>query len=251
MTGLQTHTETENDPWTINIGDHPDRSNSPAFRRSANLLKRLVQTTQPWFLGDPPYQDHHGGGIWVKDDQGWLLLLGLAGVEWSAQFCADPAKIDLMRQHAKRVLAGFPQTVAGYEALGYHDAAGLLGKAIANADDIAAWTDGIFNASVPLPVDRHTGVIPSGAGFHHYPKPIVDIELFKHDDFILFVTDSQGKTVAVTPVGRRGSGDGRVAVAWAPEGSATHQAQQDALAAGHRVILPAGSDLAKQAFALQ
>jgi hypothetical protein len=178
----QTHTETENDPWTINVGDHPQRTDSPAYTRSRNLMVKLVQLNQPWFLGDPPYQDHHGGGIWVKDDTGWLLLLGLAGIEWSAQFCADPAKVDLLRRHAKRIVAAFPQTIPGYVALGYTDAAGLLATPITTTDQIAAWTDGIFNASVPLPANQHTGVLPAAAGFHHYPKPIVDIELFKHDD---------------------------------------------------------------------
>jgi hypothetical protein len=251
VTAQQTHTEEETDPWTINVGDHPQRADSPAYTRSRALMSKLVQQVQPWFLGDPPYQDHHGGGIWVKDDSGWMLLLGLAGVEWSAQFCADPAKLDLLRQYAKRVLAAFPQTIAGYEALGYNDASGLLSKTMSTADDIAAWTDGIFNASVPLPANQHTGVLPTGAGFHHYPKPIVDIELFKHDDFTLFVTDANGAKVAVTPVGPRGSGDGRVALAWAPEGSASHDAQQAAQQVGQQVVLPADSDLAKQAFAHQ
>jgi hypothetical protein len=251
MTAAATHTESENDPWSINVGDHPERADSPAFTRSRTLMTKLVQHEQPWFLGNPPYQDHHGGGIWVKDDQGWVLLLGLAGIEWSAQFCADPAKVDALRQQAKRIVAAFPQTVAGYEALGYHDAAGLLATTITTGDDIAAWTDGIFNASVPLPAQQHTGVLPAGAGFHHYPKPIVDIELFKHDDFTLFVNDAEGKKVAVTPVGPRGSGDGRVAIAWAPDGSASHAAQQAAAQVGQRAILPATSALAKQAFANQ
>jgi hypothetical protein len=135
--------------------------------------------------------------------------------------------------------------------LGYTDGAGLLATTITTTDQIAAWTDGIFNASVPLPADQHVGTLPTGAGFHHYPKPIVDIDLFKHDDFTLFVTDADGNKVAVTPVSARGSGDGRVAIAWAPEGTASHQLQQTAQQTGTRAIVPADSDLAKQAFARQ
>jgi uncharacterized protein DUF6424 len=248
---VSTHTESENDPWTIDVGDHPARADSVQYTHSRALMIKLVQTTQPWYLGDKPYQDHHGGGIWVKDAAGWLLILGLAGIEWSAQFCADPVKVDVLRQQANRILAGFPGTVAAYEALGYHDAAGLLASPITDPDSVAAWTDGVFNASVPLPADRHTGVLPKGGGFHHYPKPIVDIELFKFDDFTLWVTDATGQQVAVTPVGHRGSGDGRTALAWAP-----HNHAADAVAGAVEgppapTILPADSDLSKQAFALQ
>ena len=262
MTGAGTHTEHENDPWTIDVGDHPARADSPEYTRSRSLMIKLVQTVQPWYLGDQPYQDHHGGGIWVKDVDGWLLILGLAGIEWSAQFCADPAKVDVLRKYAVRLVAAFPDTVAGYEGLGYPDAASLLSTAITDADAVAAWTDGIFNASVPLPADRHTGVLPKGGGFHHYPKPIVDIELFKYDDFTLWVTDAAGRQVAVTPVGRRGSGDGRTALAWAPpaaagaahaagDGAAAGAAAGQPVAPTDATILPADSDLSRQAFALQ
>jgi Family of unknown function (DUF6424) len=47
---------------------------------------------------------------------------------------------------------------------------------------------------------------PGVAGVHHYPTLIVDIQLFKYDDFQLRVTDSEGNPAAVTPVGARGSG---------------------------------------------
>ena len=252
MTTTVTHTEHEDDPWTIDVGDHPARADSPEYTRSRNLMIGIVQTSQPWFLGDKPYQDHHGGGIWVKDSAGWLLVLGLAGIEWSAQFCADPAKVDVLRQQVNRILAGFPDTVPGYEQLGYHDAPGLLSTKIIDADTVAAWTDGIFNASVPLPADRHIGVLPKGGGFHYYPKPIVDIELFKYDDFNLWVTDATGQHVAVTPAGRRGSGDGRTVLAWAPPGSAAGASGRSATPTpAGPTILPAESDLSKQAFAQQ
>ena len=71
------HTESEHYGWTIDVGDHPDRSDSPEYRASRAAMIKIVKATQPWFFGGPPYQDHHGGGIWVKDDTGWLLLLGL------------------------------------------------------------------------------------------------------------------------------------------------------------------------------
>lgn len=99
----------------------------------------------------------------------------------------------------------------------------------------------------------HTGVLPKGAGYHHHPRPIVDIELFKYDDLILFVlnlfvTDSSGNQLAVTPTGRRGSGNGRVAVAWAPEGHPAHGKHPSTRTSGHQAILPADSDVAKRTF---
>lgn len=261
-----THTEHEDKPWTIAIGDHPARKDTLAYRHSRSVMIEIVKTTQPWVFGDRPYQDHHGGGIWLKDDTGWLLTLSPFGIEWSAQFCADPKKVDVARGYCARLLAAFPQTIPAYEALGYKDAAALLSTQITNADQVSAWTDGIFNASVPLPADMHTGSLPSASGYHHYPKPIVDIMLFKFDDFTLFVPDEDGTTIAVTPVARRGSRDRRVAVAWQPEGHVAGQApaaQPDAdagaaapealppPAAGAPIILPADSSAARHAFANQ
>jgi hypothetical protein len=212
---------------------------------------KLVELSQPWFLGDAPYQDHHGGGVWVKDEGGWFLITGPAGIEWSAQFCADPAKVDLLRQHVGRIVAGFPETIPGYEGLGYHEAARILGERITDATRIANWTDGIFNASVPMPAALHTGTLPALAGYHHYPKPIVDIQLFKHDDFNLFVTDREGHRIAVTPVAQRGSGDGRVAVVWAPEGSVSRRRLHAAHEKFKPLIASERSSLALQAFAQQ
>ena len=118
--------------------------------------------------------------------------------------------MDRLRQYAGRVVAAFPQTLPGYESFGYHDAESLLTTPITDANGIAAWTDSIFNASYPLPADTHTGMLPQAAGYHHYPKPIVDIDHFRFSDFKLFVTDSAGLPAVVVPVSPRGSGDGRV-----------------------------------------
>lgn len=258
MTQTNTHTEHEDEPWTINVGDHPGRTDSPAYLRSRALMIALVQTCQPWWFGVKPYQDHHGGGIWLRDETGWFLVFGSAGIEWSAQFCADPAKIDQLRVLTGRLVDKFPDTVPGYEALHYPDARALLDTTIDNADHVAAWTDGIFNASVALPVGMHTGVIPRGeptpaspAGYHHYPKPIVDIETFRYDDFTLFVTAPDGAAVAVTPVDRRGSGNGAVRVAWAEAGSELARQKSAADAAAQPLVLPDTHPVAQAAFARQ
>ena len=206
-----THTQHEDHPWTIVIPDHPPRKDSPAYvdaRRHTNDMARSV----PDFLyGDAPYQDHHGGGLWLKDDEGWFLVRNLAGIEWSAQFCADPAKVDRLRLNARRLYQAFPDAVA---ELGIRD---LLDTPIVDAAGVARWTDSICNASVPLPAPIHTGVLPgaSTGGIHHYPSPIAEIELFKRDDFDLWVTPAEGGIAAVVPVAPRGSGDGRTRLLFA------------------------------------
>jgi hypothetical protein len=271
-----THPEKEDCPWVIAVVDHPQRTDSPAYTRSRALMQRLIGTTKGWVLSGDQYQDHHGGSVWVKDAAGWLVLQLPLGIEWSAQFCADPAKVDLLRQYAGRVVAAFPQTLPGYESFGYHDAAGLLSTPITDANGVAAWTDSIFNASYPLPADTHTGMLPQAAGYHHYPKPIVDIDHFRFGDFKLFVTDSAGLPAVVVPVSPRGSGDGRVrllaahvdsayfrklasppAAAPGPSGVAAHAESVAAAQAGQPGggeqpdVLPADDPLAQQAFAAQ
>ncbi len=208
MTG--THSEHEDFPWVIAVVDHPPRTESAAYVRSRALMHKIVSITSDWILAGSSYQDHHGGSVWVKDKQGWLCMQLPLGIEWSAQFCADPAKVDQLRQYAARVVAAFPETVPGYQSLGYPDGDRMLTTSIENAAGVADWADSIFNASMPLPAAAHTGVLPTAAGYHHYPKPIVDIDHFRYADFQLFVTDPAGLPAVVVPVAPRGSGDGRV-----------------------------------------
>lgn len=237
-----THTETEHDSWTISIGDHPARKDSALYARSRRHMVSAVEASQPWYFGPPPYQDHHGGGVWVYDGVPLLVLLP-AGIEWSAQFCADPPKVDILRQLARRIVNGFPLTERWYtNVLGMRGQdIQLLYTPIIDAVGIAAWTDSFWNASVPLPANLHTGTLPKSAGYHHYPKPIVDILTFKRDDFPLFVNDpTTGKTVAVVPIAPRGSGNGAVKVLWSPEEPQLEE-----------IVLPATHPLATAAFVEQ
>lgn len=239
------HDEREDKPWDIQIPDHPPRSDSPEYVASRRKLHELVG--QGTFYGPAPIQDHHGGGLWLKDSQGWFLVKNLAGMEWSSQFCADPAKVDQLRLNARRLYAMFPGVA---DELGITE---LLDTQITDAAGVAKWTDSICNASVPLPAALHTGVIPHGGGVHHYPSPITDIETFKADDFQLFVSDEHGYPVAVSPVAPRGSGDARVHVLWThpASGSLTAQLHRTAAATGDKLVLGEDHDLARQAFAGQ
>jgi hypothetical protein len=203
----------------------------------------------------PAVQAHHGGSLWVFDGNGWFLLLNAAGVEWSAQWSADPAKVDALRVNAQRLYARFPETLTELARLGYPEARDILEKPITDAAGVARWTDSLFNSCVMLSPQLHTGVVsernPAAGGWHHYPKSIWDIQLTKRDDFQLWVVDEEGKPAAVAPVAPAGSGDGRVQVLYATEGTVLHHAHQEAAAAGQPHVLEAGHPVAQAAFARQ
>jgi hypothetical protein len=205
------HHEHEDRPWTIQIPDHPKRTESRGYVTSRRTMNRLARQAPNFAYGRPPYHDHHGGGLWLKDAEGWFLVRNLVGIEWSAQFCADPAKVDLLRKNARRVYAAYPDAV---KELGIRE---LLDTPITDAKGVARWTDSICNASVPLPAAFHTGVLPQATtgGVHHYPTPIAEIELIKRDDFDLWVRTPDGALAAVVPVAPRGSGDGRTRLLFA------------------------------------
>jgi hypothetical protein len=251
------HTVHEDFPWMIAVVDHPPRADSPGYLHSRALMHRIVDETPDWILVGDSVQDHHGGSVWVKDDTGWLCVQLPLGIEWSAQFCADPAKVDALRRYAARVVARFPETLPGYEALGYAAGADLLATAITDPQGVAAWTDSIFNASLPLPAGSHTGVLPGAAGYHHYPKPIVDIDHFRYDDFDLFVTDDQHLPAVVVPTAPRGTGDGRVRLLGAHPDSRyvkrllAQEERTAVTAATDPSLLDADDPLARQAFARQ
>jgi hypothetical protein len=262
-----THPESEHYAWTIQIPDHHKRTESSEYRHARKLMRQLVDSVEGFAYGEEPVQDHHGGGLWLKDADGWFLVRNLMGIEWSAQFCADPAKVDLLRRNARRLYAAFPDAV---KDLGIRE---LLDTPITDADGIQRWTDSICNASVPLPKARHVGVLPNAhtGGVHHYPSPITEIELFKRDDFDLWVVE-EDKVTALVPLSPRGSGDARARVllaatrppadeptplaALAAEmphelGATAADVERTAREVVDDAILPASHPLAQKAFARQ
>jgi hypothetical protein len=205
----------------------------------------MADGIDPFFYGPPSYEDHHGGGLWLKDDDGWFLVRNVAGIEWSAQFCADPQKVDQLRVNARRLYEGFPDAVA---ELGIRD---LLDTPITNAEDVAAWTDSICNASVPLPMELHRGVLPAAGGIHHYPAPVAEIAFFKRHDFPLWVTDENDNEVAVVPMSPPGSGDGRVRVLHVLEPGSTAPDPPDDWSSPTADVLDSQSIVAEKAFGEQ
>ena len=93
---------TENYPWSQYIVDHPKRSDSPWFTAAERTAHKILAEPGPdgFPYGQGPWEMHHGGSLWVRSAGGWRMYLARAGIEWSLQFCADPAKVDRLRRDA-------------------------------------------------------------------------------------------------------------------------------------------------------
>ena len=251
--GTGTHTRGESHPWEINIPDHAGRKDSSTFRSAKRVAKKIMATLdgkEPF--GPGPWQMHHGGSLWVYTGDEWRLFLNTVGIEWSAQFCADPAKVERLRQNALVLYAAFPQSIPEMERLGLTKAEEILSTPVTDAETVSVWVDSIFNSCVALPPVAHTAVLPTGGGRHHYPTPITDIAEIKYDDFELWVTDEEtDTTVAVLPMSPRGSGDGRVTLTFAPPGHPLADRKRAAAERDERVVFDPDSPLARQAFAHQ
>jgi hypothetical protein len=248
------HVTKAGEPITYYTAGHPPRKDSAYYVRSRKALHQILGTLNQPFFGPEPIQDHHGGGLWVYDDEGWFFVRNLVGIEWSGQFCADPAKVDVLRQNARRLYAGFPRSFDEFKTLGI-DLKELLDTPITDAESVSRWTDSICNASVPLPQPVHTGTVPKGGGVHNYPTPVTDIAFFKRDDFTLWVVDDEGHDVAVVPTHPHGTGKRDLHVIHTEPGSKLNRLHKAAEARGQGLILQDGDalhpHLAKQAFAMQ
>ncbi|WP_398947954.1 DUF6424 family protein [Streptomyces sp. BK340] len=257
--------ESENHPWKIRLVKHPKRFESSHFvaaKKAAHAILHAMEDPdlpygpRPVDPGAGPngsehWEMHHGGSLWVRGRDHWLMYRARVGIEWSMQFCADPEKVDRLRQEAAELIDAFPLTLPALTELGYGHAEELLRTPIKDADGVEAWTDGLFNSCVPLSRGNHQGILPKVPGEHHYPWPVKGADFVRFDDFQLWVTLPDGTHGAVTPVDRRGSGDGHVRLAFVPEGSEASATIAEAQNRGLMAVLPANSDVAMQAFARQ
>ena len=238
-----------------NIEGHAARTDSKEFRAARATLQKIIATLEPNPYGDGPIQAHHGGSIWLYDGRSWRMVANWAGIEWSVQFCCDPAKVDALRQTAKTITDAFPQTIPQLEALGYGDT-DILTTPIAEPADIARYVDSIWNSCVPIPLPGHTGRVrsnsPLAAGVHNYPETMCAIPRVMRSDFIPFHVDAATKTAAVVvPVAPRGSGDGRTRVVFAENGNPLAAKKAAAKKAGKALILSAEHPVSRKAFAKQ
>lgn len=223
--------------------------------------QRLLADFQPAMLG--PLQRIRAATLVNKKFAGEQPVVALAtstgtfvAEGLASHNCADPAKVDLLRQNAKRLY-----DLLAPEVKQELDPDGLLETPIQDAAGVARWTDSIFNAAVPLHPGFHTGVLPADGtqnasaaadpepgGVHHYPTPIADVQLFKYDDFELWVTDEEGHPAAVAPIAHRGSGNASVHVLYATPGSRLARQKEAAERTNSPLILGPEHPLAKQAY---
>ncbi|MGW1064659.1 DUF6424 family protein [Streptomyces aureus] len=251
-------TESENHPWKIQLVDHPPRFESTFFKAAKKaahkILAEMGEADLPYGpqpSGTEHWEMHHGGSLWVKGAGGWRMYRARVGIEWSMQFCADPAKVDRLRREAAELVDAFPDTLPALALLGYKDAERLLRTPITDADGVEQWTDSLFNACVPMGHGNHQGVLPKVPGEHHYPWPVKGADFVRYDDFQLWVTLPDGTHGAVAPVDRRGSGDGHVRLMHAPEGSPAGETLLMAQTLGKMAVFPADSTVALEAFEQQ
>lgn len=250
--------ESESHPWKIRLVEHPKRFESSFFRAAKKTARKILDEmsdeelpygTRP--AGSERWEMHHGGSLWVRGKHAWRMYRARVGIEWSMQFCAEPAKVDRLRREAAELVDAFPLTLPALAELGYEEAEDLLHTPIENADDVEAWTDSLFNACVPMSHGNHQGLLPKVPGEHHYPWPVKGADFVRYDDFQLWVTLPDGTHGAVAPVDRRGSGDGHVRLVHVPEGSEAADTLAEAQDQGLMAVLPPNSSAALQAFADQ
>jgi hypothetical protein len=238
-----------------NIDGHAARTDSPEFVHARATVQKIAATLNPNPYGAPPIQAHHGGSIWVYDGKQWHLVLNWAGIEWSAQFCCDPARVEALRQNAVTITNAFPGTLTQLKELGYPDG-DLLSAPITDAAGVAKYVDSIWNSCVPIPTAGHIGSVnpksPLGAGVHNYPEPMCAIPRFMVSTFVPFVVDKEsGAAAIVAPVAPPGSGDARVRVLFAEKGHPLAAAHDAAHAAGGALVLGADNPISQAAFVNQ
>ncbi|MEU0256200.1 DUF6424 family protein [Streptomyces sp. NPDC006184] len=256
--------ESENHPWHTRLVEHPKRFESSHFRAAKETAQKIPHAMDDSDLPYGPrpvdphkgskssehWKMHHGGSLWVKSPGSWRMYRARVGIERSMQFCADPEKVDRLRQEAAELVDASPLTLPAPAVLGYGRAEELLRTPVEDADGVEAWT-ALFNACVPLSRGNHQGIRPDVPGEHHRPWPVKSADFVRYDDFQLWVTLPDGTQGAVTPVDHRSSGDGHVRLVFVPEGSAAAATVAEAQDRGLMAVLPANSDAAKQAFAQQ
>ena len=112
------HAESEDHKWDINVPDHPTRADSPEYVAARNKMNQIAAGATGLVYGPPPYQDHHGGALWMKDAQGWFLVRNLAGIEWSAQFCLN-RNVRVLTADLRWIPIG--DVIAGQSLLGFDE----------------------------------------------------------------------------------------------------------------------------------
>lgn len=163
---------------TVFTDDHPKRTDSPTYLAARKFLMGqrrggcvicggLPDTTHPELtqVGSPKgLQDHHGGGIYVKDV---LVALNLFPMEWSQGWGASPAVVQELVSNLNVVLAALGEPT--YD------------QPVSDIPGLMAYTDSRWNANVKFCAAHHVGLQTQhlvdalgheACGIHEIPGPI-------------------------------------------------------------------------------
>ena len=167
------HSETETHTWSVNVPDHPQRADQPEYTAAKNKMNEIAaQAAGPALrsrpVPGPPRQRPVAAG-----QPG--LVHGPRPPRQASNgprnFSPNPAKVDLLRQNAKRLY-----DLVAPQLKQELDPDGLLDTPITDADGVSKWTDSIFNAGVPLHQGFHIGVMPMGKAQAQNPPATPDTQ---------------------------------------------------------------------------
>lgn len=170
--------ETVGEAAHLFTADHPPRKDSPTYVAARKVLMNTRRGGCMVCGGVPDMshpemtsvadshglQDHHGGGVYVKDV---LVALNLFGTEWSLGWSADPVKVAQMVANLNTVLAALGEPT--YD------------EPITDTASVMAYVDSTFNANVKLCAPHHVGRMDrptkdalghEAVGIHEIPFPI-------------------------------------------------------------------------------
>lgn len=170
--------ETVGEAAVLYTAAHPPRTDSPDYIAARKVLMNqrkggcmicggIPDMTHPEMaaIADPHgLQDHHGGGIYVKDV---LVALNLFGTEWSLGWSASVEKVAQYVANLNVVLKALGEPT--YDA------------PITDTPSVMAFVDSVFNANLKLCAPHHVGRMskPSkdangheAVGIHEIPVPI-------------------------------------------------------------------------------
>ena len=170
--------ETVGEAAVLYTDDHPPRTDSPAYVAARKVLMNqrkggcvicggVPDMSHPELaeIGDAHgLEDHHGGGLYVKDV---LVALNLFGTEWSLGWSADPVRVGQLVNNLNVVLRALGEPT--YD------------EPITDTASVMAFVDSVYNANVKLCKPHHVGRMdrPSkdvngheAVGIHEIPFPI-------------------------------------------------------------------------------
>lgn len=150
-------------------------------------------TSEPWAkilatMGWDPRPLGRAGYIPVFDGAEWRVFRNSLTIYPGVENCADPAKVDGLRENVVNLLERYPETVPQLAKVGAR-VRPLLARQIKTYEDVVAWADSIFNLG------------PSSK----QPQEVHETMNLAYDDFIVEVRGGRNP-VYVIPTGPRGSG---------------------------------------------